>query len=643
MRGAEGVAGAGVPRGHAPTTLPPPPPVVLGLGAAVAAALRDDDGGAKPVTAPAAAANEPAAVAVADAVAVFGASGKAGRELVAALRAAGRDVVAAVRDGERAAAALGPEGGRDGGAGALKIVAGVDVTRAATLAPSSPLWPGVTQAALALGPVVARTEDGGMGYVDGMTSEAVDARGVETLVAAIQAVLPRPRSPCDPVPMPVVVPMGSGSSLDAWEVMDDVIMGGSSASTLAPAGPDPADSTACLWSGTLVVEGGGFCGVRTRGGAPVDAARFDGLALRVRGDGSTLKLNVKTEAQLGAPEAVYQGLVPTAAGEWATVALAWGDFVPTRRARFDPAAPPLRGPDVRQVGLVLSRFEFNGAPNPACRPGPFKVEIDCGVRGFAAQRPAVVMLTSAAVERNARIGDGVEARAADVPIVRLNPGGALNWKFVGETALRRSGLPYAVVRATGFVDGAEDGGAAFPLEFHQGDFVAGTLTRADAARAVASALATPAATGKTVEVRRGRADDAARLGAGGAELDRAWRGAALDTARAGRGLPPFPAPAPPPTPPTASETAAIVADPRVAAAAAAGRGGRVRAAGEVGEGETVAPAADGRAAVPAPDEDAGADADTPASRAADAREWVRAWRARTLERALPEAVDAGAR
>lgn len=42
-----------------------------------------------------------------------------------------------------------------------------------------------------------------------------------------------------------------------------------------------------------------------------------------------------------------------------------------------------------------------------------------------------------------------EARKRDIPIVQLNPGGTLNHKYAGETAVRGSGLPYSVLRSTG--------------------------------------------------------------------------------------------------------------------------------------------------------------------------------------------------
>ena len=59
------------------------------------------------------------------------------------------------------------------------------------------------------------------------------------------------------------------------------------------------------------------------------------------------------------------------------------------------------------------------------------------------------MVSSAGVERNARVGDDEAARKKDIPIVQLNPGGILNHKYEGEMAVRASGVSYTVVRPTG--------------------------------------------------------------------------------------------------------------------------------------------------------------------------------------------------
>lgn len=64
----------------------------------------------------------------------------------------------------------------------------------------------------------------------------------------------------------------------------------------------------------------------------------------------------------------------------------------------------------------------------------------------------------AGVERNAIIGDDAAARKRDIPIVQLNPGGVLNYKYDAECALRASGLPYTIIRCTGVSVGGEGQG-----------------------------------------------------------------------------------------------------------------------------------------------------------------------------------------
>lgn len=46
----------------------------------------------------------------------------------------------------------------------------------------------------------------------------------------------------------------------------------------------------CRWSGTLVTEGGGFCGTVVRS-LPFSTAGFDGMSLLVRGDGNRYKVD----------------------------------------------------------------------------------------------------------------------------------------------------------------------------------------------------------------------------------------------------------------------------------------------------------------------------------------------------------------
>ena len=55
--------------------------------------------------------------------------------------------------------------------------------------------------------------------------------------------------------------------------------------------------------------------------------------------------------------------------------LPWRQFVPVKRARVDPSAAPLDPSKTRQLGLVLSRFEFNGLANPNYKAGRFSLKV----------------------------------------------------------------------------------------------------------------------------------------------------------------------------------------------------------------------------------------------------------------------------
>ena len=105
--------------------------------------------------------------------------------------------------------------------------------------------------------------------------------------------------------------------------------------------------------------------------------RFDGIALRVKGDGQTYKFNLKTADQMNVPESTYQAQFDTIQGEWTTVYMPWHEFVPVTRAQYDRKAKPLDPAQVKQLGLVLSRFHYNSLPNQRHKAGTFELQVGC--------------------------------------------------------------------------------------------------------------------------------------------------------------------------------------------------------------------------------------------------------------------------
>ncbi|PSC71557.1 nadh:ubiquinone oxidoreductase complex i intermediate-associated 30 [Micractinium conductrix] len=600
-----------------------------------------------------------------NAVLVFGATGRMGRVLVDSLLAQGRTVIAATRSADCARDVLGKEGptgtvvafnaasaarsaGGAGGNGILFIEPGVDITNPDTLTPE--IFKGVTQVVTSVGAVFGKTADGKMGYLDDMTPERVDAQGMANVAAAAAKYLPRAARETEEV-----LSMRSAEDIQRWQRLDDVIMGGQSESGLAAA----EDGSGAVWRGDLIIEGGGFCGARTFP-ADLDLSAYDGICLRVKGDGQTFKLNIKTDMQIEKPEDTYQETFETQAnGDWTTVHLPWHSFVLVKRARSVPDYPPLDPARIRQFGLVLSRFEYNGFPNPSYRPGKFELLIDGGIQAYTEPRPQLLMVSSAGVERNAKIGDDEEARKKDIPIVQLNPGAVLNHKYTGENAVRASGLSYCVLRSTGLTNESEPG--EFLLEASQGDRITGRISREELASMVATALGTPAAAGKTAELRRQTAADAAGKSMSERDNVRLFLALAEDRHRPRVGLEPFPAPAPPPAPATAERKKEILSDVRVIKSLAAGRGGRVRDEQESATAKSITVTNDGReqaslaAAAPAP-APAAAAAPPPAAPAAaaapaapagtpanveEARAWIATWKAKGAA-AAPAAAAAAA-
>ncbi|GLC44733.1 hypothetical protein PLESTB_000970600 [Pleodorina starrii] len=495
-----------------------------------------------------------------NAVLVLGATGRLGRRVVAKLLAAGRTVVAGCRSVDKARdVLLGSgegrmglqEGFQEGGRPGILFLEQVDITSPDSLKRSG-LWEGVQQVVLTVGTVFGPLPEGGFGVLDGMSSERVEAEGISSLVSLLPELLPKR----DTRTSSLVVPMRTAEELAVWNKLDDVIMGGASGSGLEPA-PEGSGVAGAVWRGNLVVEGGGFCGSRTNK-LNLNLGEYDGIHMRVLGDGQTFKLNIKTIDQEDVPESTYQATFDTQPGQWADVYLPWHNFVPVKRAQSDPEGAPLDASRISKLGLVLSRFEYNKMPNPSYKPGPYELMIEGGIHAYTDVRPQLVMISSAGVERNAIIGDDELKRAADIPIVQLNPNGTLNHKYTAEIAVRSSGYPYSVVRSTGMIDSSE--GGPYLLQADQGDEIIGQISRDEVADCLAMAVAMPEAAGKTFELRRNEAAEGkGKRPMATRDYVRLFLKLAQDKYRWRVGLQPMPKAVPPPAPVTEERRQQIVA------------------------------------------------------------------------------------
>jgi len=153
------------------------------------------------------------------------------------------------------------------------------------------------------------------------------------------------------------------------------VMGGASTSSFTV-------SASCgIFSGTVTTaNNGGFAGCRTLPFAPaLRLTSFRGLCLRVRGDGNRYKLIVRDDYEWNGVAWAFS--FDTRDAEWVSVDAPFTEFVPTRFARKIKGVN-LKRDSVTTLQLTLSKFEYDGALNPAFRTGAFRLEIE-EVRAFA--------------------------------------------------------------------------------------------------------------------------------------------------------------------------------------------------------------------------------------------------------------------
>jgi monofunctional biosynthetic peptidoglycan transglycosylase len=159
------------------------------------------------------------------------------------------------------------------------------------------------------------------------------------------------------VPPYLVFSFALAEACAGWHSIDDGVMGGVSHSAVGCA------AGALVFSGTVSLENnGGFASIRS------PAARYDlsgagGVALRVKGDGKTYKLNLKADA--GFDGVQYQAAFATS-GQWEEVRLPWSAFEPRFRGRPVRDAPPLDPARIASFGLLISDRQS----------GPFRLEVE---------------------------------------------------------------------------------------------------------------------------------------------------------------------------------------------------------------------------------------------------------------------------
>jgi len=156
----------------------------------------------------------------------------------------------------------------------------------------------------------------------------------------------------------IVVDFADVDEVASWKPIDDVVMGGSSASMLTSSGEGSA-----FFTGFISLEnGGGFASVRSPS-IERELAGRRGLRLRFRGDGQRYRLRVRMDAAFDG--IAYEMQFSGERGEWTVADLFLREFVPVFRGKVVRDAEPLDPARILSFGILITRDQ----------PGTFRLEL----------------------------------------------------------------------------------------------------------------------------------------------------------------------------------------------------------------------------------------------------------------------------
>jgi uncharacterized protein YbjT (DUF2867 family) len=419
---------------------------------------------------------------------VAGATGGLGKRVVKGLLERGYQVRGLVRDIEKARAILGND---------VDLVV-ADITKPETLTPvvMANIQAVICCTAVRVQPIEGDTADRAKYYqgikfyqpeIVGDTPENVEYGGVKNLLEAAKPYLNQSN---EKLIFDFTKP--SDELRNIWGALDDVVMGGVSASNM-----QFVDNTALFAGNVSTANSGGFASVRTKNfDPPFNLLGYAGVELRVRGDGQRYKLFLRTDGKWDGIGYSYS--FDTVANTWINIRIPFADFIPVFRAKVVNDAPAIDASRVCSLQLMLSKFEYDGGLNPQFSPGGFSLQVESMKAYGGVTLPKFILVSSAGVTRPGRPGINLDE---EPPAVRLNDqlGGILTWKLRGEDSLRNSGIPYTIIRPCALTE--EAGGKELILE--QGDNIRGKISREDVAKICIEALKQAKAANLTFEVKEG--------------------------------------------------------------------------------------------------------------------------------------------
>jgi NADH dehydrogenase [ubiquinone] 1 alpha subcomplex assembly factor 1 len=143
-----------------------------------------------------------------------------------------------------------------------------------------------------------------------------------------------------------------------WEAVDDRIMGGCSQSQ-----PEHIENVGLRFSGTVSLENnGGFASIRSNSDN-FDLGKNTGLKLRLRGDGKSYKLSLRTDLFFDGVS--YQTTFTTLRGTWQEISLPFEAFTPTHHGIKLSTVAPMDTSNLKSFGLFIADRQ----------EGPFQLDV----------------------------------------------------------------------------------------------------------------------------------------------------------------------------------------------------------------------------------------------------------------------------
>jgi len=157
----------------------------------------------------------------------------------------------------------------------------------------------------------------------------------------------------------ILFDFASNDAVSAWRAVDDTVMGGVSSSRMERS----ADGKAVFTGEVSLENSGGFASVQ---GPEIQQSlgAFDGIAIRVKGDGKRYKCGLRTDDLFDGVS--HQAGFKTKTGEWQIVQIPFADFIPTYHGRRLSEDKRMKPELIRKLGFLISERQ----------DGTFRLEID---------------------------------------------------------------------------------------------------------------------------------------------------------------------------------------------------------------------------------------------------------------------------